>query len=86
MTMTVQQMKRKKKLSQAFQEALDGLTLEIEKLQTRVDRVFTIGRAEGMNDKEIGKEILETWHISERGDSLMSLDVPALAFKIHSTS
>lgn len=57
MTMTVQQMKRKKKLSQAFQEALDGLTLDIEKLQPRIDKVFTVGRTEGLNDKQIGKEI-----------------------------
>ena len=56
MTMTIQ-LKRKKKLSQAFQESLDGLALDIEKLQPRVDKVFEVGRAEGLNDKQIGKEI-----------------------------
>ena len=58
MTMTsTQQMKRKKKLSQAFYDALDGLSLDIEKLQPRIDKVFIVGRAEGLNDKQIGKEI-----------------------------
>ena len=57
MTMTLQTKRKKKVLSPIFQEALDGLTLDIEKLQPRVDRVFTVGRQEGMNDKEIGKEV-----------------------------
>jgi len=56
--MTVQ-IRRKKKLSQAMQDALDALAIDFEKLQPKVDRVFTIGRGEGLSDKEIGKLVRE---------------------------
>lgn len=55
--MTVQLKRKKKTISKEFQEALDALSLDFEKLQPRVDRVFTVGREEGMSDKEIGKEV-----------------------------
>lgn len=55
--MTVVQLKRKKKMiSKQLQDALDAIpSPDFEKLQPRVDRVFTIGREEGLGDKEIGK-------------------------------
>lgn len=58
MSMTVQQIRKKKKkpVSQTLQDALDAIpSPEFEKLQTKVDRVFEIGRAEGFTDKQIGK-------------------------------
>ena len=55
--MTTVILERKKEISREFQEALNALSLGFEKLQPRIERVFTIGKAEGMNDKEIGKAI-----------------------------
>ena len=55
MTMTI--LGRKKEISREFQEALNALSVSFEKLEPRIERVFTIGKAEGMSDKEIGKEI-----------------------------
>lgn len=62
MTMTDQIQKKKRKarpikVSQRMQEALDGLSLDFDKLQPRVDKVFAIGREEGLKDKVIGKVI-----------------------------
>jgi hypothetical protein len=62
MTMTEQIQKKKRKtkpikVSERMQEALDALSLDFDKLQPRVDKVFTIGREDGMKDKVIGKVI-----------------------------
>lgn len=56
--MTVQLKRKKKLISKQLQEAIDAIpSPDFEKLQPRVDRVFTIGREEGLKDKEIGKLI-----------------------------
>lgn len=55
--MTTVILERKKEISREFQEALNALSLGFEKLQPRIERVFTIGKAEGMSDNEIGKAI-----------------------------
>lgn len=54
--MTVQLKRKKKTISKQLQEALDSIpSPDFEKLQPKVDRVFAIGRQEGLSDKEIGK-------------------------------
>jgi hypothetical protein len=56
MTMTVQIKRKKKTISKQLQDALDAIpSPDFEKLQPKVDRVFTIGREEGFSDKQIGK-------------------------------
>ena len=56
MTMTVQLKRKKKVISKQLQEAIDAIpSPDFEKLQPKVDRVFTIGREEGLKDKKIGK-------------------------------
>lgn len=56
MTMTVQLKRKKKVISKQLQEAIDSIpSPDFEKLQPKVDRVFAIGRDEGLSDKEIGK-------------------------------
>ncbi len=60
MTMTVQLKRKKKVISKQLQDALDSIpSPDFEKLQQRVDRVFTIGRQEELSDKEIGKFVRE---------------------------
>lgn len=48
-----------KKPSKNLEAALNALALDFRKLQQKVDYVFTVGRKEGYNDKEIGKMIRE---------------------------
>jgi excinuclease UvrABC ATPase subunit len=48
-----------KRPSKALNEALEALALDFDKLQSKVDKVFEIGRAEGYPDKEIGSMIRE---------------------------
>jgi len=55
--MTVQIEEKKKKPSEAFIEALAALSLDFDKLQPKVDKVFEIGRKDGLNDKEIGDHV-----------------------------
>jgi ATP-dependent Lon protease len=58
--MTVQIEEKKKKPSEAFIEALAALGLDFDKLQPKVDKVFEIGRKDGLNDKEIGDHVRST--------------------------
>lgn len=48
-----------KRPSKQLEKALDALALDFAKLQTKVDAVFTIGRKEDYNDREIGNMIRE---------------------------
>lgn len=48
------QEKKKKKLSKELQAALDNLLIDFEKLQSKVDKVFDLGRKEGLDDMIIG--------------------------------
>jgi hypothetical protein len=66
--MTVQIEEKKKKPSEAFIEALAALSLDFDKLQPKVDKVFEIGRKDGLNDKEIGDHVRSIMreHYSQR--------------------
>jgi hypothetical protein len=48
------QVKKKKKISKELQVALDNLLIDFEKLQSKVDKVFDLGRKEGLDDMKIG--------------------------------
>lgn len=48
-----------KRPSKQLEKALDALALDFAKLQTKVDAVFTIGRKEDYNDRQIGNMIRE---------------------------
>lgn len=63
MTQQVHKHKKKKAqeivISQEYLNALNEVPEDFGKLQSRVDRVFEIGRAAGLDDKRIGKDIRE---------------------------
>ena len=62
------QKKKKKQISIELQNALNELLVDFEKLQPKVDRVFEIGKLEGLDDKEIGSMVRNKMkeHYSER--------------------
>jgi hypothetical protein len=58
MTQQIEKKKKSKKeiqISPELENALNELLIDFDKLQPKVDRVFEIGRLEGLNDKQIGK-------------------------------
>lgn len=58
MTQQIHKKRRAKKdikISPELQNALDELSLDFEKLRPKVDRVFEIGRLDGLGDMQIGK-------------------------------
>ena len=57
--MTQQITKKKMKIPPELQEALEALELDFDKLQTKVDKVFDVGREKGYSDMQIGNLIRE---------------------------
>lgn len=63
-TVATEKKNKKGQPSKAFFDALDAIpAINFEKLQPKVDRVFEIGRKEGLTDKAIGKFI--RWKMKE---------------------